>query len=113
MTGNKHHRYHKQGVGSGRKKVLIQKEFNYNSRLGGIPMIIRNGKIDYAWKKTKWHKDKESFKEDEERFHLLPQGEGSFIRRHIYETRFGIEDETDEERRRREYKEWWEEGGKV
>lgn len=39
----------------------------------------------------------------------LPQGEGSFIRRHIYEMRFSIRsEESDDERRKREYLEWWE-----
>jgi hypothetical protein len=44
---------------------------------------------------------------EERKSAVLPIGRGDFIRRHIYEMRFGIGEETDDERRQREYLEWW------
>jgi hypothetical protein len=97
----------------GRPKVEKPKRFNYNERLGGVPMVIKKGKIDYVWSRPAFcwnHKDIEEIEREEAE---MPTGEGDFVRRHIYEVRFDIKDETDDERRKREYKEWWEEKRKV
>ena len=74
-----------------------------NRSLGGMPMKIKNGKITYAhplrnpdkmWNRPWWLKDSEELERDDAE---LPEGEGNFIRRHIYEMRFDIWDETDKE----------------
>lgn len=102
------------------KKMFRKSDDRKHHSLGGIPMEIKDGKIvyaqqvrdEYSIKKERGGEiiyfDSES---EERRDATLPTGEGSFIRRHIYEMQFEIDDEgeTDEERRKREYKEWWEE----
>jgi hypothetical protein len=72
--------------------------------LGGIPMKVKNGRVMYAGKSIPMNNTTEEVQRGKA---VLPSGEGNFIRRHIYEMRFGILDETYEERRKREYKEWW------
>jgi hypothetical protein len=107
MTGNKRHRLEKQGIGSGRKKKAKPIRENRHLALGGVPMKVSNGKIEYAWKflRKSWtYSDQEEIERDNA---ILPEGDGDFVRRHIYEVRFDIHNETDDERRKREYKEWW------
>ena len=93
------------------KKMFKKSDDKKHYALGGIPMTIVNGKIKYAQmipnKFLNWFADEGDIERDEA---VLPVGDGSFIRRHIYEVRFDIEedDESDDERRKREYKEWWE-----
>ena len=88
-----------------------------HKKLGGIPMgVTKAGNIVYKQRVPKNYSTKRErggeliyfdAESEERRDSPLPIGEGSFIRRHIYETRFGIRtEETDEERRKREYKEW-------
>ena len=101
------------GIGSGRRK----KEFKKSGvkSLGGIPMKIKDGKISYAQYVPKNYSIGENGEpydsESIQRKHaVLPTGNGDYIRRHLYEVKFEIrEDETDEERKKREYREWWEE----
>jgi hypothetical protein len=97
---------YKTGKGQGRKKVEKPLRKSPHLSLGGIPMEIRNGKITYKqYIPNHYSDDEEKEREKAE----LPTGDGDFVRRHIYEVRFDIKDETDDERRKREYKEWWEE----
>ena len=109
MTTNPHHRIQKNG--RGRRKVDHPLTGNQHKSLGGIPMKIKNGRVvyaqhvphNYSTDDEGNHYDKESI----ERKNPV-QRQPSFIRQHIYETRFGIGEETDDERRKREYKEWME-----
>jgi len=104
----------KYGTKGKRRKVGAYKS------LGGIPMIIKNGQIKYAVQVPKeycWY-DYElgSWTDAEEqmrKYATLNTGNGSFIRRHIYETKFAIGEETEDERRKREYREWIEKEMKV
>ena len=93
----------------GRRAAMHPLNKKPSKRLGGIPMTIRRGKITYAQlvphNYTKDDKGNYFDKESIERQNPV-QRESSFIRRHLYETRFGIEDESEDERRKREYKEW-------
>ena len=95
----------------GRRKVLNPLKGHQHKSLGGIPMKIKNGKIVYAQhvphNYTKDDKGSYFDKESIERQNPV-QRQPSFIRQHIYETRFAIGEETNEERRKREYKEWME-----
>jgi len=97
---------------AGRPRKAFPKHLTHVERLGGMPMKCENGRIMYKYNLKKayndsWVSNKMSQEEVERIDAPLPQGEGSFVRRHIYEIRFGIEDETDKERRKREYEEWW------
>ena len=67
-------------------------------------MTIKKGKIVYAEKFVhhRWNWGDPEQKERSEA--TTPIGTGSFIRRHIFDTRFP--EETEDERRKREYKEW-------
>ena len=98
------------GTGSGRRK----KEFKKSGvkSLGGIPMKIKDGKIIYAQYVPKNYSidgngepyDSESI---QRKYATLPTGDGNYVRRHLYEVKFEIrEDETEDERRKREYREW-------
>lgn len=103
---------------AGRPKRRFKKSAERQHKsLGGIPMKVARGKIDYAIYvphnyTKKYDKSRGTYYEDEESAErenaTMPEGEGDFIRRHIYEVRFGIDEETDDERRKREYREWWE-----
>jgi len=104
----KRHRLERKGR-IGRPKSTFKKSAErQHYSLGGIPMKVVNGRVGYAqiipyiWS----YFNEEIAVEDT----YLPTGDGSFVRRHIYEVRFDIEeeDETKDERRKREYKEWWE-----
>ena len=115
----KKHRLVKEGELGRPKKTFKKSDDRKHYALGGIPMGIKNGKViylqqvrnDYSIKKSRGDEviyfDSES---EERRNAVLSIGDGSFIRRHIYEVRFDIaeDDETDDERRKREYGEWWE-----
>ena len=97
----------------GRPKKVYPTYLNYSKRLGGIPVKVKNGKVMYDYNinrsvYTKWASNKISDEEVERLNAPLPQGDGSFIRKCIYEIRFGIRNETNKERRKREYEEWWE-----
>jgi len=99
----------------GRKTKAIPRTRQNQNLLGGIPMIIKNGIILYGDKVPKgfsYNSRRKCDSDAEEMFRnraILPQGEGDFQRRHIYEMRFGIRtDESDDERRKREYHDWWE-----
>ncbi len=105
------HRLVKKGV-IGRPKKAFPLRYNENLRVGGIPMKVVNGRIQYKYNLNKrnlttYFPNKMSQEEVERLDAPLPQGEGDIIRKSIYELRFGIEDETDKERRKREYEEWW------
>ena len=102
---SKSHRLEKKG--KGRPKKVSPQQYNYLSRLGGIPMKCQNGQIDYVWKPNCSNKNIKADEIMRENAVLL-SGDGSFVRRHLYEMRFNIssEAEPDDERRKREYKEW-------
>ena len=100
----KSHRLVKKGK-IGRPSKAVPKRMNYASRLGGIPMYYEEGKIIYKSNFPHWYNIKSS-EEIQREDAILEQGDGDFVRRHIYEFRFGIKDESDKERRKREYKEW-------
>jgi hypothetical protein len=95
--------------------IMMKKKYNSEGRprknrsclLGGIPMVVKNGKVTYAWKQSinRTWRDKDSEELEMEQA-TLPLESDNFVRRHIYEMRFDIEDEDDDERRKREYKEW-------
>jgi len=73
-----------------------------------IPMGIKNGRIVYLKRvnhKKKFDYDAEQVERSKA---VLPRGEGSFIRRHIYEFRFGIEPECEKKRLTRSdiYENW-------
>jgi len=115
----KRHRLERKGRIGRPKKMFKKSDERKQHSLGGIPVEIKNGKIryiqivpnDYSIKKERGGELIYFDAESEERLDsVLLEGEGNFIRRHIYEVRFDIDedDETDDERRRREYKEWWE-----
>lgn len=103
------HRLEKKGRGRLRKSRKLSKQ-PYKS-LGCIPMKVKKGVIAYKQKIPNNYsiidKIPTDAEEQERGCATLPIGEGSFIRRHIYEMRFGIGEETEEERRKREYEEWW------
>ena len=113
MNTKPSHRMQMKGK-RGRPKKLRPLRYNHTKSLGGIPVKCKNGKIsytqfipkNYGTDKYGEYFDEESAERDKAE---LPDGEGSFIRRHVYETRFEIGEETEEERRKREYKEWWDE----
>ena len=90
----------KKYIKIGRPSKVKPNYLNYCSRLGGLPMKCKNGKITYAWKPF--------VKDFENPLPIVDAGEENFIRKHIYEMRFNIppEEESDDERRKREYKEW-------
>ena len=97
----------------GRPKAKYPIRGNQHHALGGIPMTIRNGKIrykqivphNYGVNKDGEFEDEESLERERA---VLPIGVGNFIRRHIYELRYDIKThENDQERRKREYEEWW------
>jgi len=97
------------------KKVMPLTEYHHKS-IGCIPMkITKSGKIVYKQIVPKNYSTREvngevecfDSESDERKNSILSTGEGSFIRRHVYEIRFNIRtDESDDERRKREYKEW-------
>lgn len=106
----KSHRLEKKKIGRPKKRTPLR--HSPHKSIGGIPMKVRKGSIVYAQKIPDNYSvidKKPTDAEEEERSKAtMPTGDGSFIRRHIYETRFGIGEETEDERRKREYKEWWE-----
>jgi len=102
----------KEGTGSGRRKKKHAIRGRQHRALGGIPMKVVNGKVRYAQYVPKHYSidengepyDSESI---ERKNATLQTHSGNYVRRHLYEMKFGFrEDETDEERRKREYKEW-------
>jgi len=100
----------------GRPKKLLKLRKQPHKSLGGIPMRMCRGKPVYAQRVPKNYSegnDKEEphdFESQERQKATLPVGSGDFIRRHIYEMRFGIRsDETPSERQKREYLSWIEE----
>jgi len=97
----------------GRKKKQFPLEYRKHKSLGGIPMKIVTSKgvtykqtVPYNYVYNKERKEYIDEEMIEREYAPLPEGEGSFIRRHIYEMRFDIKDESNKERRKREYKEW-------
>jgi len=94
------------------KKIYPLDEYPHK-RLGSIPMKISNkGKIVYAQRVPhNYDKDANGDYHDMESIErskaVVPVRVGSFIRRHIFDTRF--QEESEESRRKREYKEWMEE----
>ena len=97
----------------GRRKKLYPLQSRKHKSLGGIPMKLdKNKKVIYAQyvpHDYSYCLEREEYIDEEmieREYATLQEGEGSFIRRHIYEMRFGIKDESDKERRKREYKEW-------
>jgi len=116
MTGT--NRLTKKGNLGRPKKRFRKGDKRKHKSLGGIPMKInKKGNIVYAGivpnnYQKKYDKHHGTYYEDSESKErgnaTLPVGRGNFIRRHIYEIRFDIKDETEDERRKREYKEWWE-----
>jgi len=112
MTTHKMHRLQRHKIGR-RKTAVHPLNKKPSKRLGGIPVKISKGKIMYAQKvphnystdENGHHYDKESIERSNAMHHVKPP---SFIRQHIYETRFAIGEETEDERRKREYKEWME-----
>jgi hypothetical protein len=93
------------------KKAFPLAKYDYK-RLGGIPMTIKNGKVQYrskvprAYGKTKdgAYYDDESIEREQA---ILPTGLGSFVRRHVYEMRYAIGEKTLDEIRKEEYLKWW------
>lgn len=116
MTGN--NRMQRKGVGSGRRRKIFPVFKRQYKAIGGIPMRIVNGKIKYAQYvphnyTKKYDKERGTYYEDEETVErnnaVIHQGKGNIARIMIYELRHNmVDDETDEERRKREYREWWE-----
>lgn len=98
----------------GRKVKLYSLQRRKHKSLGGIPMKLTKNTKKVAYKQKipdnfSYCQDKEEYIDSESierEYATLPEGEGSFIRRHIYEMRFDINNENNEERRKREYKEW-------
>ena len=75
----------------------------YHKNLGGIPMIIKDGRVAYAERVPYGVHSNEL----EHKKAAMPIGTGSFIRRHIFDMRFP--DESEQDRQKREYREWAEE----
>ena len=95
-----------------RKTAIYPLNKNPHKSCGGIPMKISKGKIMYAQHVPHNYStdDKGNYYDQESIERQNPiQRHPNFIRQHIYETRFGIGEETEGERRKREYKEWMEE----
>ena len=107
-------KYKKKG---GQIKRFCKSGKRQHKALGGIPMTVVNGKIQYQTyvphhytkkydtKQGIYYEDKESV---ERRNAIIHHGRGNIARIMIYELRFDIKRETDDERRKREYREWWE-----
>lgn len=101
MVTRKMHRYQTNKIGRPKKMNPLYK-YPHKS-LGGIPMKCENGRIFYA-QYVPHNYNKVVVRKNI----VLDQEEGDFVRRHIYETRFNIssEMESNDDRRKREYKEW-------
>ena len=109
MTTKKMHRLQRSKMG--RRKVDHPLTGRQHKSLGGIPMKIKNGKVMYAQHIPHNYSidEKGNYYDQESIERQNPvQRQPSFIRQHIYETRFAIGEETEDERRKREYKEWME-----
>jgi len=101
-------------------KIFKKSDKRKHKALGGIPVkITKTRKIKYVQIISKNYNIKRErggeqiyfdSESEERRDSILPTGDGDFIRRHIYEMKFNIRsEESNDERRKREYLEWWEE----
>ena len=99
------------------KKRFPKRAGRMHKSLGGIPMKVVDGRIKYKQYvphnyTKKYGKERGTYFEDKESVErknaVIHQGRGDITRIMIYEIRFDIKRETDHERRKREYKEWWE-----